>query len=173
MSRKIMMLAGVLILIGLILPSFLNSQFKMSRSVEINAPIAKVFSNLTDLHEYVKWNPFPEGDPTNQADVSGIGIGSSLIWKGEKTGEGKMTITDIEPEKKISVNMEFFKPMAGVGTVYWTTSAKSETQTELVWSFEQDFSYFGRYFGLFMESMMGKHFEKGLLNFKSLIEASK
>ncbi len=68
--KKVFLILGSLILMGLILPTFLNSNFKMSRSIAINAPIATVFSRLTDLHEYVKWNPFPEGDPTNQAEVS-------------------------------------------------------------------------------------------------------
>jgi uncharacterized protein YndB with AHSA1/START domain len=168
--NKISIIIGALALIALIVPAFLPSKFFMSRSIEINAPLATVFTKLTDLHEYVKWNPFPEGDPTNQADVSGTGIGSSLVWKGQKTGEGKMTITNIETEMKIAIKMEFYQPMAGVGTVYWMTSAKSVSKTEFVWSFEQQFSYFSRYFGLVMESMMGKHFEKGLLNFKTLIE---
>ncbi len=171
--KKILSKIGILVLIALIVPVGLPSKFFMSRSIEINAPLATVFTNLTDLHEYVKWNPFPEGDPTNQADVSGSGVGSSLVWKGDKTGEGKMTITNIEPDKKISVKMEFYKPMSGEGTVQWIANAKSDSKTELVWTFEQDLTFFSRYFGLVMESMMGKHFEKGLLNYKTLIESSK
>jgi hypothetical protein len=135
--------------------------------------VTTVFTKLTDLNEYVKWNPFPEGDPTNTADVSGAGIGSYLTWKGEKTGEGKMTITNIEPEKKIDIKMDFYKPMSGEGVVHWITSAKSDSKTEMVWSFDQDLTYFTRYFGLVMDTMMGKHFEKGLENYKALIEASK
>ncbi len=145
----------------------------MSRSIDINAPVSKVFTHLTDLNVYVKWNPFPEGDPTNQAAVTGIGAGSFLVWKGDKTGEGKMAITNVEPEKKIAIKMDFYKPMAGEGMVHWITNAKSDSVTEVIWTFDQDLTYFMRYFGLMMDSMMGKHFEKGLLNFKNLIESSK
>ena len=81
---KVLLVIGVLVLIILVLPIFLSSKFTMSRSIEINAPIAQVFTKLTDLSVYVKWNPFPEGDPTNQAEVSEAGVGSSLTWKGEK-----------------------------------------------------------------------------------------
>lgn len=163
---------GMLLLIGVLLPIFLPAKFSMSRAVEIQAPVSTVFSRLTSLNEYVKWNPFPEGDPTNQATVTGEGVGSYLVWKGEKTGEGKMTITNIEPEKKIEVKMEFYTPMSAEGLVQWTTSAKSTSVTELKWSFEQNLPYFFRYFGLFMDSMMGKHFEKGLLNFKGMAESA-
>ncbi len=171
--KKILKVVGILILILMILPVFLPSKFSMSRSIEINAPVSLVFMKLTDLNEYVKWNPFPEGDPTNTAEVSGTGEGSFLIWKGDKTGEGKMTITSVEPEKKIAVKMDFYKPMSGEGMVHWLTTAKSEATTELVWTFDQNLTYFTRYFGLVMDKMMGKHFEKGLANYKALVEGSK
>lgn len=171
--KKILIIIGILAFIALIVPAVLPTKFFMSRPIEINAPLATVFTKLTDLNEYVKWNPFPEGDPTNQANVLGAGVGSSLVWKGDKTGEGKMTITNIESEKKISVKMEFYKPMSGEGTVEWIVNAKSDSTTELVWTFEQNLTYFKRYFGLVMDSMMGNHFEKGLLNYKTLVESSK
>ena len=145
----------------------------MSRSIEIEAPVAVVFSKLTDLNEYIKWNPFPEGDPTNTADVTGTGVGSFMAWKGEKTGEGKMTIATIEPEQKIAIKMEFYKPMSAEGMVHWITKATSDGKTQMTWTFDQDLGYFNRYFGLFMDAMMGKHFEKGLSNFKALVETTK
>lgn len=171
--KKALKIIGVLILIILVLPMFLSSKFSMSRSIEIDAPIAMVFDSLTDLHEYEKWNPFPEGDPTNITEMVGAGLGSYMVWKGQKTGEGKMTITTIEPQQKIGIKMEFYRPMSGEGMVHWITNAKSDAKTEMIWTFDQDLTYFKRYFGLFMNVMMGKHFEKGLSNFKSLIESSK
>lgn len=171
--KTILSVVGVLILIALAIPVFLPSKFSMSRSIEIQAPVGAVFSKLTNLNEYVKWNPFPEGDPTNQTNVTGLGVGSYMIWKGDKTGEGKMTITNVEPDKKISIKMDFYKPMSGEGVVLWITNAKTDATTEMIWTFDQDLSYLKRYFGLMMESMMGGHFEKGLLKYKSLVEASK
>jgi len=161
------------ILLLVVTPVFLSNKFSMSRSIEIAAPVNDVFVKLTDLNEYVKWNPFPNGDPSNTATVSGEGLGASLVWKGDKTGEGKMTISEIDTSKSITIKMEFYKPMSGEGLVKWITSAKSESTTEMIWTFEQDLSYFQRYFGLFMDKMMGEHFERGLLKFKGMIEASK
>jgi uncharacterized protein YndB with AHSA1/START domain len=173
MLKKFLMVVGVLVIIGLIVPAFLSSHFSMSRKIEITAPVGVVFSKLTNLNEYIKWNPFPEGDPTNQANVTGDGVGSFLIWKGDKTGEGKMIITNIEPEKNIEIKMEFYKPMSGEGIVHWITNAKADSKTEMIWTFDQELTYFNRYFGLFMEAMMGQHFEKGLLNFKTRVESLK
>ena len=157
----------------LVLPVMLPSTFSMSRSIEIGSSASQVFSKLTSLNEYVKWNPFPEGDPTNQTTVNGEGVGSFLVWKGKKTGEGRMTIINIEPVRKIGVKMEFYKPMRGEGMVHWIVSEKAESKSELIWSFEQELPYFNRYFGLIMESMMGKHFERGLENYKAIVESQK
>lgn len=173
MIKKILTVVGVLILVVLVVPVFLSAKFSMSRSIEINAPVSLVFTKLTDLNEYVKWNPFPEGDPTNTVEISGAGVGAFMTWKGEKTGEGKMTITAIEPEQKIAIKMDFYKPVSGEGVVQWITTPKSDTTTEMVWTFAQDLPYFMRYLGLVMNGMMGKHFEKGLESFKTLVEAAK
>lgn len=172
MFKKVLKIFGVLVIIILLVPMFLPSHISMSRSIEINSSVSAVFSKLINLNVYAKWNPFPEGDATNQTNVTGEGLNSYLVWKGDKTGEGKMTISAIETDKKIAVRMEFFKPMSGEGMVHWITEAKSDSITLMTWSFDQDLSYFNRYFGLFMDSMMGKHFEKGLQNFKKLVESS-
>lgn len=170
--KKLFVSIATLLLILLITPIFLSSKFSMSRSIKINAPVANVFAKLIDLNEYNKWNPFPEGDPSNKTNIVGVGLDSTLTWNGEKTGEGKMTISNIEHEKVVTVKMDFFKPMKGEGTVLWITNQISSDQTELIWSFDQELSYFSKYFGLFMESMMGEHFERGLVNFKELLESS-
>jgi uncharacterized protein YndB with AHSA1/START domain len=169
----IFMVFAVLTIIIVLIPMFLSPKFTMSRSIEIRAPLREVFKRLPDLNEFAKWNPFPEGDTTNQTTVNGVGVNSTLAWRGDKTGEGKMTITKIVPDKEVAIRMEFFKPMSGVSMVYWVTNAKSDSSTEIVWRFEQDLTYFKRYFGLMMEGMMGKQFEKGLLNYKTMVEAGK
>jgi len=173
MTKKILAAVGVLLLILALIPVFLPSHFTLSRSIQIKAPVGVVFSKLTDLNEYVKWNPFPEGDPSNKNKVTGNGLNSFLTWQGDKTGEGKMLISGIEPDSRISVKMDFYKPMAAEAMVYWATKSNQDSTTELTWSYEQDLTYFNRYWGLFMDAMMGQHFEKGLVNFKGMIESIK
>lgn len=171
--NKFLLILVFLILVIVILPIFLPSTFFLSRSIEIKAPVAQVFSNLTNLNEYVKWNPFSEGDPTNQTNVTGDGVGSFLTWIGDKTGEGKMTITKIENNKKIDIKMDFYKPMSSEAMVSWILKTQSNSMTEMTWTFNQDLSYFKRYFGIIMPLFVGKPFNKGLLDFKNLVESAK
>jgi hypothetical protein len=45
--KKFLKVVGVVVAIILVLPVFLSSKFKLSRSIEINAPVSKVFVGLT------------------------------------------------------------------------------------------------------------------------------
>ncbi len=170
--KKIMTALVVLILILLYIPRHLSPHFAMSRSIVIKAPVAEVFQRLPDLNEYNKWNPFAEGDTSQNTQVTGTGLNSSMTWKGKNSGEGKMTISEVESNHKIKINMEFYEPMKGTGVVYWITVPTADGNTELKWTYDQDLPYLNRYFGLVMDRMMGKHFEKGLVKYKAIVEGS-
>lgn len=170
--KKILVLILVLAGFLLYLPKHLNPHFSMSRSIVIKAPVSEVFKRLPDLNEYNKWNPFAEGDSSQQTQVEGTGLNSWMTWKGEKSGSGKMTITQLDVNHKIKIDMEFYQPMKGKGIVYWIVVPTADGNTEMKWTFDQDLEYFQRYFGLFMNKMMGKHFQKGLVTYKAIVEGS-
>ncbi|KHD87157.1 MAG: hypothetical protein OM95_15785 [Bdellovibrio sp. ArHS] len=171
--RTAMYFLVALLLVLLIAPVLLPAQYQLTRSIEINAPLSVVHAKLTDLNEFAKWNPFREDDPSSKVEVSGTGLGSTMVWAGEKTGQGKLTIVNIVPEKSVEIEMIFLKPVQGEARALWTVAATGESVTTLTWSYEQRLSYFKRYFGLIMDFMMSPTFDKGLKNFKALVEAGK
>lgn len=162
-----------LVLLFLYIPQHLKPHFSMSRSIVINAPVSEVFKRLPDLNEYNKWNPFSAGDTTHTTQVTGVGLDSYMTWKGKNSGEGKMTIAEVKINHKIKINMEFYAPMKGEGVVYWIVVPTPDGNAEMKWTFDQDMPYFQRYFGLFMDKMMGKHFERGLATYKTIVESAK
>lgn len=170
--KKLAVLLLVLIVILLYIPKHLNPHFSMSRSIVIKAPVSEVFKRLPDFNEYTKWNPFSEGDGTYKNEVAGVGVGSTMSWQGERNGSGKMTLKSLDPNHKIQINMEFYSPMKGEGVVNWMTVPTPDGFTEFKWTFEQELPYFNRYFGLVMDKMMGKYFEKGLMTYKAIVEGT-
>lgn len=166
MLKKILIVLGTLLAVLLVVPAFLSSQMHISRTIEIESTPMGVHTYLVDLNHYPKWNPFSESDPGSTNQITGSGVGSFLIWKGEKTGEGKMTITQIQPHQRIQLKLEFFKPMPGVAWIEWVTDEVSANSTRVTWSMDQNLPYFQRYFGLVMDGMIGTMFEKGLSNLK-------
>lgn len=162
-----------LVIVLLIAPVLMPAQYQLARSIEINAPLNAVYPRLTDLNEFVKWNPFSESDPTSKTEVVGTGVGSTMTYSGEKSGEGRMTIVNAVPDKSVDLRMDFYKPMPGEAMAHWIVAASSETTTTLTWSYEQNLPYFKRYLGIMMDFMMSPIFDKGLQNFKSLVESAK
>jgi hypothetical protein len=172
MLKKMVVVLGVVVVFLLIIPAFLPSKMQLSRSIEIQASQAVVHGYLSDLNQYPKWNPFSEGDATSANQISGAGVGQVLVWKGEKTGEGKMTITEMTVPQRIVLKLEFYTPMAGEALIGWNTEAIDPSMTRMTWSMDQDLPYFQRYFGLVMGSMIGKTFERGLDTLKRQLEKS-
>jgi hypothetical protein len=172
MLKKNLAVLGSLVVLLLVVPLVLSSKMQVTRSIEIQSSSAAVHTYLADLNNYPKWNPFSENDPGSTNQITGTGVGSFLTWKGEKTGEGKMTITQIQSPQNIQLKLEFYTPMTGEAIIGWTTEAIEPNKTRMIWSMDENLPYFQRYFGLFMNGMIGKTFDRGLSNLKKQLEKS-
>ncbi len=172
MKKKIAAALGTLIALALITPSFLPETVRVVSAVEVSTSKEQVFSYLSDLNQFSQWSPFQEMDPEQKVTVEGSGVGSTLTWKSERMGEGIMTLEEADPAAPIKVRMTFLSPLAGEGTSLWTTQSKGDSLTEVSWQFEQKLPYFQRYFGPMMQSGLGEHFQKGMLNLKSKLETT-
>jgi hypothetical protein len=172
MLKKILTVIGGIVVLLLVAPAVLSSKLHLDRSIEIQRSPASVHGFLADLNRYPKWNPFSENDPSSTAQITGAGVGSTLAWKGDKTGEGKMTITELQAGQSVQLKLEFFKPMAGEARIEWRTESLDANRTRMTWSMDEDLPYLQRYFGLLMKGPMGMTFEKGLGNLKREAEKS-
>jgi uncharacterized protein YndB with AHSA1/START domain len=161
---------AVLIVLFLAIPAILSPHMHMERSIEINAPAEKVFTQVTDWENFKKWDPFSESDPTSKATYEGQGVGARYEWAGEKTGKGRMTLASMEPGKFVSYDMEFMEPMQGQAKSDFKFESTA-TGTRVTWSFDEDLTYLNRYWSLLTDMMMGPAFEKGLQNLKARSEA--
>src|SRR5688572_27579762 len=94
-------LAVVLTAVGFLLPS----RQRITRSVEVKAPVSAVFPLINNLKGgWTQWNPFVSpDDKTYQISYSGPeeGVGASRAWDGETTGEGKMKILRADPTRGV------------------------------------------------------------------------
>jgi hypothetical protein len=101
------------------------------------------------------------------------GTGASNAWVGnDKTGEGKMTITDSKPPQSIAIKLEFLKPFQATNKVSFTFAPAGE-KTKVTWAMDGERNFMMKAFSVFMnmDSMVGKDFESGLAGLKTLAEA--
>jgi hypothetical protein len=86
-------------------------------------------------------------------------------------GKGRMEITDAIPSSKISIKLDFLKPMEAHNMVDFTLEAKGGV-TNVTWAMHGKNNYFAKLMHIFfnIDKMVGKDFETGLSNIKSIAE---
>jgi uncharacterized protein YndB with AHSA1/START domain len=150
------------------------SEYHIERSQVMKVAPGSVFGNVNDLHKWEAWSPFVKMDPESTAEYSGpdSGVDASMHWKGEKTGEGTMTVVESKPGELIKFRLDFDKPMKGTSTATFTFTPV-EGGTNVTWSMDGHNGFVGKAMSLVMncEEMMGPTFEDGLKSLKQIAEA--
>jgi len=175
MSKKII-IALVVIIGSLVI--FINKQpssFKVARSAVIEAEAASVFSQVNNFHSWEQWSPWAKMDPNCKMTYEGpeAGVGASAAWAGnEKVGVGKMTITESKPNEFIKIRLDFEKPFKGTNTAEFTFTEDPSKQTKVTWSMYGKNNFISKAMSLLMncDQMIGKNFETGLAQLKTLSE---
>ncbi len=151
------------------------STFRVSRSVLIAAPAARIFDQVEDFRAWSAWSPWEGIDPTMTRTHGGpaAGIGASYRWAGNRNvGEGAMTITDARPGEHLGLAIEFIKPFAAKNriTFDFVTNGNGTTVT---WTMSGTSSFMFKAMGLFIncDKMIGDQYEKGLAQLKIISEA--
>jgi hypothetical protein len=106
--------------------------------------------------------------------IEGSGVGSVYSWSGnDQVGEGKMTLTESVPDSRVAMKLEFIKPWAAVNDVEILLAPASDG-TEVMWAMNGTHNFLSKAMCVFMDmdQMMGKDFESGLSNLKSLAESA-
>ena len=148
--------------------------FRIQRTATIKAPPENIFVLFDDLHSWGAWSPWEKVDPALKRNYSGApkGEGAVYEWQGNnKVGVGRMEITESSPTSRILIKLDFFKPFEAHNTAEFTLLAKGDT-TEVTWAMYGPSPYISKLMGLLcrMDSMVGKQFEAGLTNLKTIAE---
>jgi uncharacterized protein YndB with AHSA1/START domain len=165
-----------IILLALILISFLfPTKIKVEESIEVNAPIDRVFDQVNDLRNWEKWSPWKRHDPTMEMTFSNPPAGQNAFYKWEtqdkQMGNGKLTLSKVTNFEEIvtTVEMEKYGTSQGVFTFKHSGDA-----IKVTWTMEEEVGVmpWSRYGGQFMKGMMSDQFEEGLKGIKFYTEKS-
>ena len=166
----VVLLAAVLGGIGMLLPRKVH----VERRVTIGAPQATVFALVDGFRPFAKWSPWQQLDPNMKVTLEGpdFGVGAKQSWTGDpKTvGTGTQEVVEVKAPELVVYKLDF----AGQGPAdaRMTLSQAEAGGTQVVWGIDCDMGAgpVGRWFGLMMDKMIGKDFEKGLSNLKGVAE---
>jgi len=152
----------------------LPSRFRVERSVAIAAPAEKVYLLVAAPAEWKRWSAWNQRDPKMQVDYGGpaAGVGARWSWRSDSEGNGAMEFTEAVPGERIAYRLSF--PDMGMQSSGVLRIEPQGSGVKVSWSNEGDMGAnpLYRWFGLFMDRLVGPDFEAGLNNLKRLAEAS-
>jgi carbon monoxide dehydrogenase subunit G len=165
---------AVIIAVLLLFATTKPDTFRVERTMSIKAPQEKIYALINDFHEWKSWSPFEKLDPAMNKTFTGSlnGKGAVYEWSGNsKAGSGRMEITDTVQYSKITIKLDFIKPFEGHNTAEFTLQPDGEN-TKITWAMFGPNLYVGKVMSIFfnMDTMLGREFDKGLADIKSLSE---
>ena len=159
----------VLLATGFLLPSTYSAQ----RSVTINAPAEKVFPLVAKHKEWKRWSVWNQRDPNMEMTYSGpeMAAGSKWSWKSKPEGNGGMEFSVVEPNKRVGYILTMEDMTPATGDLKFTPDGAG---TKVAWDMNGNagMNPVFRWFGLFMDRLIGPDFEAGLKNLKKLAESA-
>jgi uncharacterized protein YndB with AHSA1/START domain len=165
---------AIAIAVTLILAAQKPDIFRVQRAATLRAPPERIFSLISDFHQWGTWSPWEHRDPKMKRTFSGTerGKGAAYAWDGNKNvGSGRMEILDATVPSKIVIKLDFIKPFEGHNTAEFTMLPRSGA-TEVIWTMYGATPFIGKVMHVFinMDRMIGKDFEAGLANLKTAVE---
>ena len=158
----------LLVAIGFVLPA----RFKVQRSLEIAAPADRVYPLIAAPAEWKRWSIWNQRDPAMTIEYGGppSGAGAKWAWRSASEGNGAMEFTDAVPNERIGYVLSF--PEMGMQSRGALALTPAGTGVRVTWTNEGDMGAnpINRWFGLFMDKLVGPDFDAGLANLKKLAE---
>jgi carbon monoxide dehydrogenase subunit G len=174
MFKIIAIVIVVLIAAVLIYAATRPDTLRVQRSTSIKAPPEKIFPLINDFHSWGAWSPYEKKDPAMKRTMTGAANGKGAVyeWEGDKNvGKGRMEIAESSPPSKVTLKLDFVKPFEAHNIVDFTLEPKGDS-TNVTWAMHGPSPYISKIIGIFlnMDSMIGKDFETGLANLKTVAE---
>lgn len=150
----------------------ISPNFVVTRSVVINAPADKVYALIEDPRAWKRWSVWNQRDPAMQMEYRGpqTGNGAQWSWTSKTEGDGAMTFVGAVPGKRLGYELYF--PDFGTTSTGALELEAQDNATRITWSMQGDMGSnpLFRWMSLMADRMVGKDFEAGLANLKTLAE---
>jgi uncharacterized protein YndB with AHSA1/START domain len=148
--------------------------FTVQRCIAIAAPTERVYDAIVDFHRWTDWSPWEGIDPNMQRRYSGpdAGVGATYEWEGSrKVGKGRMEIVDTTAPGSVDIKLDFLKPFKSHSQTRFALAPEGDT-TKVTWTMKGPKTFATKVMGIFtsMDKLVGKDFEKGLAQLKTVAE---
>jgi len=172
---KILLGVAIAIVALFIYAAMLPAAYKVERSIEISAPKAVVWQQVSLWKNFNNWNPWAKLDSNAVYTYAGNDgqPGSSIQWKGNKDmGSGSMKTTEIKTMESLSADLHFVEPFESHAKIVLRMEGE-DGKVKVTWGMAGEQGLIERFFFIFMgnmDKMIGPDYENGLKALKKVCE---
>jgi Polyketide cyclase / dehydrase and lipid transport len=175
-AQKIGIGIAAVIVVFLIVVVTRPDTYHVERSKVISAAPEAIYGHVADFQQWKAWSPWDKIDPNMKRTFGGKQgtVGATYAWVGnDEVGEGDMTITSVDPGKRVEINLHFVKPFESSAKNGFKFEPEGK-DTKVTWYMDGNNNFLSKIMCLFMDmdKMIGKDFEKGLDSMKQVSEAA-
>jgi hypothetical protein len=165
---------AIIIAVILVLAATKPDTFRVERTAVVNAPADRIFPLISDFRQWLNWSPWEGRDPALKRTYAGAerGKGAVYAWDGNKNvGSGRMEILEASSPSKVVIKLDFLKPFEAHNTAEFTMLPQGGA-TSVIWVMHGPAPFMSKVMQVFMnmDRMIGKDFEAGLANLKTITE---
>ena len=173
MLKTIVIVLVVAVIAILIFVATKPATYHVERSTTIAATPEKISPLLDDFHNWDQWSPWAKLDPNMRVSYSGAPAGQGAVyeWEGnKKVGKGRMEILAADPTLT-SIKLDFLSPFESHNRTNFVLQPQGSA-TVVTWTMDGPNTYVSKLMSIFvsMDKMVGKDFETGLGQLKSVAE---
>jgi hypothetical protein len=175
--KTILKIIGIIILLivvyAIIAMLAFGKNYHYEKSIVINAPKEKVWQQISSMKSFNEWNPWMKLDPSMKINYTGSPgeVGDKYCWDSANNdaGAGCQEIKELVLNEKQKTEMTFKKPFEGQATSEIVLSSEGNA-TKVTWTMDTEQDPMMKVMRPMMDYQMGKSYEEGLNNLKTLVE---
>ena len=174
MIKQLLLVVVAILTLIVVRAMFIAGDFRVERSITVQAPPEKVFPLLNDFQQFSQWSPWEQLDPAMAKQIStpSAGKGAVYEWRGNsKAGSGRMEILVSKPMDSVRVKLDFLAPIESHNITDYTLTPAG-TGTTVTWAMHGPSTFPSKLMQVFvsMDDMVGGDFERGLASLKAIAE---
>ncbi|TWT82811.1 Bacterial transcription activator, effector binding domain [Planctomycetes bacterium CA13] len=145
--------------------------YHVERSIQIDAPVEKVFDTVVDFSTWTTWSPWLCVDKSAEVTVSADpnSVGSQYAWVGEVVGQGEMEHLRLDRPRSIADEIRFVKPFKSKSNVSFRLESIGQG-AKITWIMDGNLPWFMFWMRSQMETFIAMDYDRGLRMLKEYIE---
>jgi len=148
--------------------------WNVQKSIEIDAPVSKVYQIVSDYRTWTTWSPWLIAEPQANVDISDTSnqVGSSYHWRGSVVGEGRLEHLRLETDRLVEDRLDFIRPTKSKSKTGFKFEAIAN-RTKLVWWIDGNLPWYLFFLTPMIKTMVGMDYQRGLMMIKELAETGR